>query len=63
MTQASDINQRLFDLYDNMIGDVEIPNVLRDVAEVVCSEFNAQRASIYLIDHETQELQAAADRY
>ncbi|MBT3200934.1 MAG: GAF domain-containing sensor histidine kinase [Phycisphaerales bacterium] len=60
MTQPRNINHRLFDLYDNMIGDVEIPNVLRDVADVVCSEFDAQRASIYLIDPETQELQAAA---
>jgi signal transduction histidine kinase len=52
--------ERLFALYDSMIGDVEIPNVLRDVANVVCGELNAQRASIYLIDPETQELQAAA---
>jgi len=53
-------NERFFDLYDSMIGDVEIPNVLRDVADVVCGELNSQRASIYLIDPETQELQAAA---
>ena len=60
MTQPRNIKPHLFDLYDNMIGDVEIPNVLRDVADVVCSEFDAQRAAIYLIDTETQELQAAA---
>jgi signal transduction histidine kinase len=53
-------NQRFFDLYDSMIGDVEIPKVLQDVTDVVCGEFNAQRASIFLIDPETQELQAAA---
>jgi len=54
------VDERLFDLYDSMLGDVEIPNVLRDVADVVCGELNAQRASIYLIDPETEELQAAA---
>ena len=54
------VDEHLFELYDSMIGDVEIPNVLRDVADVVCREFDAQRATIYLIDPETQELQAAA---
>jgi signal transduction histidine kinase len=53
-------NERFFELYDSMIGDVEIPNVLRDVADVVCRELDARRTSIYLIDPETQELQAAA---
>ncbi|MCP4378312.1 MAG: GAF domain-containing sensor histidine kinase [bacterium] len=54
------VTEHFFDLYDSMIGDVEIPNVLRDVAGVLCRELNAQRASIYLIDQATQELQAAA---
>ena len=53
-------NERFFELYDSMIGDVEIPNVLRDVADVVCRELGARRTTIYLIDPETQELQAAA---
>jgi len=66
MTQKRDterniaFNERFFELYDSMIGDVEIPNVLRDVADVVCRELGARRTSIYLIDPETQELQAAA---
>ncbi len=54
------VDERLFDLYDSMLGDVEIPNVLRDVADVVCKELDAERASIYLIDEETEELQAVA---
>ena len=54
------LDQRFFELYDSMIGDVEIPRVLQDVANVVCRELNAERASIYLIDNETRELQAAA---
>ena len=54
------VDERLFDLYDSMLGDVEIPNVLRDVADVVCRELHAERASIYLIDEETEELQAVA---
>jgi len=47
-------NERFFELYDSMIGDVEIPNVLRDVADVVCRELGSRRTSIYLIDPETQ---------
>lgn len=54
------INQQFFDLYDRMIGDVHIPSVLRNVADVVCQDLNAERASIYLIDPNTQELEAAA---
>jgi len=51
---------RLFELYDRMLGDVEIPAVLREVADVVCQDLGAQRASIYLIDRETRELESVA---
>ena len=50
----------LFDLYDRMIGEVDLPAVLRDVADVVCGDLLAERASIYLIDTSTQELVSAA---
>ena len=53
-------SERFFELYDRMIGDVEIPAVLRHVAEVVCSDFEAERASVYLIDEQTQQLESVA---
>ena len=48
-------DSRLFELYDQMIGNVCIPDVLRDVADTVCRDLHAHRASIYLIDRETHE--------
>ena len=50
----------LFDLYDRMLGDIEIPAVLRDVADVVCRELQAERASVYLVNRATQELESVA---
>ncbi|UCG32847.1 MAG: GAF domain-containing sensor histidine kinase [Phycisphaerales bacterium] len=52
------VSQHIFDLYDGMLGDVRIPRVLQDVAEVTCRRLNSERASIFLIDHETQELES-----
>jgi signal transduction histidine kinase len=57
---ASADQQALFDLYDRMLGDVELPSVLRDVAQVVCQDLRAERASVYLIDQATNELESAA---
>ncbi len=50
----------LFDLYDRMIVEVDLSAVLRDVADVVCDNMLAERASIYLIDTSTQQLVSAA---
>ena len=50
----------LFDLYDQMLGNVDIPDVLGDVASVVCRELHAERATVYLIDESTQELESVA---
>ncbi len=50
--------EKLFDLYDRMIGHVHIPDVLADVAQVVCQDSNAQRATIYMVNHETDELES-----
>ena len=41
-------SDRLFDLYDRMLGDVHIPTVLRDVANLLCQDLSAERASVYL---------------
>ncbi len=53
-------DERLFALFDRMLGNVELPAVLRDVAAAVCAGTHAERASIYLIDKATEELEAAA---
>ena len=53
-------NDRFFDLYDRMIGNVSIPDVLQDVTNVVCHDLKAERATIYLIDKETEELVSVA---
>lgn len=52
------VSERLFSLYDRMLEDVKIPGVLSDVAEVTCEDLNAERASIYLINSETEELES-----
>jgi len=57
---AGGINEAFFELYDRMIGDVDIPSVLAGVADVVCQDLRAQAASIYLIDRDTDELVSAA---
>ena len=56
------IEQGIFDLYDSMISDsnIKLPDVLHHVAEVLCEHFNAERATIYLIDKATHELESAA---
>jgi signal transduction histidine kinase len=52
---------RIFDLYDRMIGDnVDVPSELARIATVVCETMNTERATIYLIDEESEELVSAA---
>lgn len=58
--QAMVVHEGLFALYDRMLGDVKMPAVLRDVADVVCQEVGAERATIYLIEEETHELASVA---
>jgi signal transduction histidine kinase len=54
------LNEGIFNLYDNMISDARLPDVLHHVAEVLCQNLNAERATIYLIDKATGELESAA---
>ena len=54
------LNGRLLELYDRMIGEVRIPDVLREVADVVCQDLSAERAAVYLIENETRELASVA---
>ncbi len=54
------LSPRLLELYDRMIGEVEIPTLLSRSAEVVQQALDAERATIYLVLPETQELESAA---
>ncbi len=50
----------LLALYDRMLGSVDLPEVLRDVAEVVRDDFRAEGATVYLVATESRELVSAA---
>ncbi len=50
----------LFALYDRMIGDVDIHQVLHHVTEVVREKLNAEAATTYLVREDTQELESVA---
>lgn len=50
----------LFELYDQMLGDTDIVKVLRDTTEVVRQALDADRATIYLVRKDTQELESVA---
>ena len=52
--------EALFALYDRMLGDVEIPAVLQRVAQVARDDLNAERATVYLVNKSTHELESAA---
>jgi len=55
------VGQRFFQLYDRMIAEgPDLPTVLRHAADVVGTDLNAQRATVYVIDEETRELVSAA---
>jgi two-component system phosphate regulon sensor histidine kinase PhoR len=58
--EALRAHEELFALYDRMIGDVDLSAVLRDIADVVCHDLNAQRATVYMVNHETHELESLA---
>jgi len=54
------VDESVFRLYDRLIGDVHLPTVLRDVAAVVCQDLAAERATVFVIDDQTQELRSTA---
>lgn len=58
--EALQAHEKLFDLYDRMIGDVDLSAVLRDIADVVCHDLHAQRATVYMVNRETHELESIA---
>lgn len=50
----------LFELYEQMLGDVKITTVLQHTTEVARQLFNADRATTYLVRQDTQELESVA---
>jgi len=50
----------LFALYDQMIGGIYRADVLRKITDVVRGAMNAERATIYVVIKETQELESLA---
>ncbi|MBN1436378.1 MAG: GAF domain-containing sensor histidine kinase [Sedimentisphaerales bacterium] len=50
----------MFALYDRMLGEVEIPAALQKVAEVARTDLNAERATVYLVNKSTHELESVA---
>ena len=55
------VDSKFFDLYDSMIGDdVDMLSVLNHVAGVACRIAHSERATVYLIDRTSHELESAA---
>jgi len=54
------VHGRLFGLYDQMLGEVDVARALQSAAEVVRQILDAERATIYMVLEDTQELESAA---
>ena len=54
------VHGQLFELYDQMLGEVDIVRVLHHTTQVVRQVLEADRATTYLVRPETQELVSAA---
>jgi len=54
------IHEPLFELYDQMLGEVDVVKVLHQTTKVVEQIFDTERATIYRVLEETQELESAA---
>nr|NQU91043.1 GAF domain-containing sensor histidine kinase [Bacteroidota bacterium] len=52
--------KHMFELYEQMFGEVGTVNVLQKTSEVVSEILNAERATIYITIKETQELKSVA---
>ena len=54
------VQGQLFELYDQMLGEVDVVRVLKHTTQVVRQVLEAERATTYLVRPETQELVATA---
>jgi len=52
--------KHLFELYEQMFGEIGTVNVLQKTADVISEILNAERATIYIAIKETQELKSVA---
>lgn len=52
--------EHLFDLYEQMFGEIGTINVLQKTARLISEILNAERATIYITIKETQELKSVA---
>jgi signal transduction histidine kinase len=54
------VHGQLFELYDQMLGEVDVVRVLHHTTQVVRQVLEAERATTYLVRPDTQELVSAA---
>jgi signal transduction histidine kinase len=54
------VHGQLFELYDQMLGEVDVVQVLHHTTQVVRQVLKAERATTYLVRPDTQELMSAA---
>lgn len=52
--------KQLFELYEQMFSEVGTVNVLQKTSELISEVLNAERATIYIVVEETQELKSVA---
>ncbi len=55
-----EIDESMFRLYEQMLGDIDIVNVLQNTTRVVAQMLSAERATTYLVRQDSQELESAA---
>ena len=54
------VGESILDVYDRMLGELDMERVLRRVTDVACESLDAERASVYLLTPETGWLEAVA---
>ena len=58
--QEIGIQENMFRLYEQMLGDIDIVNVLQNTTKAVAQLLNAERATTYLVRQDSQELESVA---
>jgi signal transduction histidine kinase len=54
------VHEGLFRIYEQMLGDVDITNVLQNTTRVIAQVLSAERATAYLVRNDSQELESVA---
>jgi signal transduction histidine kinase len=54
------VQESIFQLYEQMLGDIDITNVLQNTTKAVAQLLNAERATTYLVRQDSQELESVA---